>query len=270
MVAALAFAAGAAFGISSGDEPGVGADGSGEAAASTGVEVAPPEDVPMVSDFHRPVPILMYHAIDTAPVGTEYPALHVPLAEFKDQLRWLNRNGYHPVTMGQLFDAWFKGAEIAENPVVLSFDDGIQSQYTHAYPALAKRGWPGVLNLAVRSLDEGDLSEEQVGEMIDAGWEIGSHTFTHPDVSNLDGADLEHEVAGSRTELSDRLGVPVDFFCYPAGAYDDEAVKAVEDAGYRGATTTEPGLASAKQPFTLKRIRVNGGEGTAGIAAALG
>ena len=44
------------------------------------------------------------------------PDCEEALAEFKDQLRWLNRNGYHPVTMGQLFDAWFKGAEIAENP----------------------------------------------------------------------------------------------------------------------------------------------------------
>lgn len=257
---AVAFALGIGIGASS--------DGGGDPPIAS-ADVPPAAEVPTISDFHDPLPILMYHAIETPPLDASYPALYVPFAEFKDQMRWLARKGYNAVTMGQVFDAWFDGAEIPENPVVISFDDGIRSQYTHALPALAKRGWPGVLNLEVKSLDEGDIGTDQVEEMIAAGWEIGSHTFTHPDVSTLSGDDLAHEVADSRTELSERLGVPVDFFCYPSGGYDKEAVQGVEDAGYRGATTTDPGLASPDEPFTLKRIRINGGDGTAGLAAAL-
>lgn len=259
----IAFAVGLGIGANAGrsDE-----QGGGTAAVADG---APANEVPTVSGFGGDVPILMYHAIEVPPPTAAYPDLYVPLAEFKDQIRWLERRGYHAVTLGQVFAAWFDGADIAANPVVISFDDGIQSQYTHAFPALAKREWPAVLNLTVKSLDEGDVGVDQVEEMIASGWEIGSHTFTHADVSTLDEAGLKREIGASRAELSERLGVPVDFFCYPAGAYDEDAIAAVRRAGYRGATTTEPGLGSPKQRWTLKRIRVSGGDGAAGLAAAL-
>jgi hypothetical protein len=67
------------------------------------------------------------------------------------------------------------------------------------------------------------------------------------------------------------FGVPVDYFCYPAGSYDDEAVAAVEDAGYSGATTTEEGLAGPRDdPFTLPRVRIEGSDGVEGLAVKLG
>jgi peptidoglycan/xylan/chitin deacetylase (PgdA/CDA1 family) len=49
--------------------------------------------------------------------------------------------------------------------------------------------------------------------MLDAGWELGSHTITHPDLTTLDPAELEREVAGTRRILERRFGVPVDNFC---------------------------------------------------------
>jgi hypothetical protein len=63
--------------------------------------------------------------------------------------------------------------------------------------------------------------------------------------------------------------VPVDDFCYPSGRYDDTVIAAVKAAGYRAATTTDPGLASRGEPYTLKRVRVNGGDGVPGLAASL-
>jgi hypothetical protein len=63
--------------------------------------------------------------------------------------------------------------------------------------------------------------------------------------------------------------VPADFFCYPAGRFDSRVVAAVKAAGYRAATTTEPGLASPKLPFTLNRIRVDGQDGVGGLLTKL-
>jgi peptidoglycan/xylan/chitin deacetylase (PgdA/CDA1 family) len=151
----------------------------------------------------------------------------------------------------------------------VSFDDGLRSQFVGARPVLEKLRWPAVLNLKLESLDQGELSESMVEELVAAGWEIDSHTISHADVSGLDGEDLRREVDGSRRELIKRFGEPVDFFAYPAGAYDTEAVAAVEEAGYLGAVTTEPGLASPDQPYELRRIRVAGGEGTEGLEANL-
>jgi len=61
----------------------------------------------------------------------------------------------------------------------------------------------------------------------------------------------------------------VSFFCYPAGRYDSRVIAAVRRAGFRGATTTNEGLARRDEPFTLRRIRVSGGDGVDGLVAAL-
>jgi peptidoglycan/xylan/chitin deacetylase (PgdA/CDA1 family) len=153
--------------------------------------------------------------------------------------------------------------------VVVSFDDGYRSQYTDALPVLRKLGWPGVLNLKIDTLTQGELTDDQVKTMIDEGWEVDSHTITHADVSQISGADLKREVAGSRAILRKRFGIPVDFFCYPAGRYDAEAIQAVKDAGYLGATTVDEGLADRHQMYTLKRIRVNASDGVKGLAEKL-
>ena len=227
-----------------------------------------PEGVPTVTDFHKPVPILMDHAISPAPPGAPLPGLFVPESEFEAQMKWLHDQGYNAVTLAQVFAAWNGNAPIAKNPVVISFDDGLQSQYVGARPMLEKLGWPGVLNLAISHLESGDLTEDEVNKLIAEGWELDSHTFSHVDLTQ-DGADLQYEIADSRTYLQDTFGVPVDFFCYPAGEYDDDVIAAVEDAGYLGATTTHEGLASPDQPYELKRIRVEPGDVADGLAEKL-
>jgi peptidoglycan/xylan/chitin deacetylase (PgdA/CDA1 family) len=216
-----------------------------------------------------PVPILMYHVLAQAPPGAVDPELFVKADDFQDQMEWLDARGFVGVTLSDVFDAWFEGGELPEKPVVVTFDDGYRSHHYAALPFLEKLGWPAVLNLKVEALDQGELTEEQVGEMLDAGWEVASHTISHPDVAALSGTALEEELVGSKRQLERRLDTTVDFFCYPAGSYDDEAIEVLEGAGYLGATTTEPGMASSDEPFTLARIRVNGSDGLDGFVATM-
>ena len=75
---------------------------------------------------------------------------------------------------------------------------------------------------------------------------MGAHTLTHPDLTTVDDATLEAEVAGSRKLLRKRLGVPITAFCYPAGRNDARVRAAVKDAGFTTATTVEPGIASSE------------------------
>ena len=264
----LAVAAAASFAV------GI-AIGAGHAEQTTASEPTPtvttetPPGVPTVTGFDKPVPILMYHAIQPAPPGAQLPNLFVPEAEFEAQMKWLDDHGYHGVTLAQVFAAWNGNAPIAKKPVVISFDDGLDSQYAGARPMLEKLGWPGVLNLAISHLESGDLTQAQVKELIAEGWELDDHTFTHVDLTE-DAVDLTYEISDSRTYLQDTFGVPVDFFCYPAGRYDDEVIAAVQDAGYLGATTTIEGLASPDQsPFELERIRVDAGDGAEGLQLKL-
>lgn len=226
-------------------------------------------DVPTVTDFDGPVPILMYHAIQPAPEGHANPDLFVPQAAFEEQMKWVADEGYNAVTLGQVFAAWEDGEPIARRPIVVSFDDGLRSQYVAGRPVLERFGWPGVLNLKLEAVDQGELDEGMVDELIAAGWEIDAHSLTHPDLTTLDAAALEEQVAGSREQIESRFGQPADFFCYPAGQFDAEVIAAVKEAGYLGATTTEPGLAVADEAYELKRIRVGPGDGGAELAAKL-
>ncbi|MFL5892737.1 MAG: polysaccharide deacetylase family protein [Solirubrobacterales bacterium] len=218
--------------------------------------------------YTGPVAIIGYHAIQPPVDGSAYPELFVPQADFVEQMKWLDEHGYEAVTLDQVEDAWYEDGELPPKPVVLTFDDGYLSQYVAAFPALEHFQWPGVLNLVAEGAD---LPAEDVQKMLDADppWELASHTITHADLTTLDSAGLKKELAGSRRELEDRFGVSVDNFCYPAGQYDDTVIAAVKAAGYRGATTEDPGLSSADSPYTLNRIEIHLSDGLDGFVSKL-
>jgi|SRR5436190_4629767 peptidoglycan/xylan/chitin deacetylase (PgdA/CDA1 family) len=215
------------------------------------------------------VPILMYHVIDGAPAGTPLPGLWVPREEFKSEVDGLAARGYHAVTLAQVWKAWHQGGLLPSKPIVFSFDDGYASQYTNAMPILRGHRWPGVLNLEVATLHT-TLRSSQVRGLVRAGWEVDAHTMTHPDLRTVYGARLRYEVATSRRWIHDHFGVPVDFFCYPAGRYDAHVIAAVKDAGYLAATTTNEGVAApSNATYELPRVRVNPGEGLKGVESSL-
>ena len=218
----------------------------------------------------QPVPILMYHVVTTAPANAPYPELYVPRASFAAQVAWLVRRGYHAVTLQQVFDSWRGAKKLPSKPIVFSFDDGYLSQVTNALPVLKARRWPGVLNLEFRNLQPvWGIRPPGVRKLLAAGWELGAHTLTHPDLTKVDAARLREEVTGSRTAIRKMFHVPVNFFCYPAGRYDAAVIAAVQQAGYLGATTTDYGLARPGDLYTLARVRINGSDGVGGLAAKL-
>jgi peptidoglycan/xylan/chitin deacetylase (PgdA/CDA1 family) len=212
----------------------------------------------------------MYHVVADPPAGAPYPELYVSPAAFAGQIGWLARHGFHGVTLHDVLLHWQRGVHLPAHPVVVSFDDGYRSQAVTAEPILSRNGWPGVINLTVRNTtDFWGLPPGQVRRLIAAGWEVASHSATHPDLRTIDDAALQAEVAGSRATLQKLLHVPVEFFCYPAGRLDDRVVAAVRAAGYSGATTTALGLAQPADMFRLARVRVDRSDGVAGLVAKL-
>jgi peptidoglycan/xylan/chitin deacetylase (PgdA/CDA1 family) len=205
-----------------------------------------------------PVPILMYHLIASAPPNAAYPELWVSPDVFARQVAALARAGYHATTLDTVWHAWHGHGAMPRHPIVISFDDGYQSQSTRARRTLDELGWPAVLNLAVKNVGiDGGLTRNEVRTMMRDGWEIDAHTISHVDLTTLDAQSLTHEVAGSRAWLHRAFGVPADFFCYPAGRYDATVVAAVRAAGYEGATTTNPGIAQRNEdPYALPRVRI--------------
>ncbi|HEY3759857.1 MAG TPA: polysaccharide deacetylase family protein [Solirubrobacteraceae bacterium] len=218
-------------------------------------------------------PILMYHVINSPPAGAPFPGLYVTPEEFAEQMRALARAGYRAVTQDQLWASWHEGAPLpAGKPIVLSFDNGYQSQYTQALPVLRRLGWVGVENIQLTGLppSQGGLSEAQVRGLVRAGWELDTQGISHADLTTLDAAALHAQVASARGTIQRRYGVPVNWFCYPSGQYDATVLAAVRAAGYRGSTTVVPGWAQPEEdPYRLPRLRVLGGTSGATLVSEI-
>jgi peptidoglycan/xylan/chitin deacetylase (PgdA/CDA1 family) len=205
----------------------------------------------------------MYHVIAAPPPTAPYPGLYVPPAEFAEQMRALQRAGWHAVTMDQLAAYWRRGVPLGPGrPIVLSFDNGYNSQFTQALPVLRRLGWVGVENIQLSGLppSQGGLGEDQVRGLLAAGWELDTQGISHADLITLDAEQLHYQVAVARQLLRRRYNVPVNWFCYPSGHYDARVIAAVRAAGYEGSTTVVPGWASPREDtYRLHRLRVLGG-----------
>jgi peptidoglycan/xylan/chitin deacetylase (PgdA/CDA1 family) len=223
---------------------------------------------PIVASHDRRVPVLMYHVIGDPSPGTPLTDLWVSVSTLAAQMRYLDRHGYNVVNLQDVYDYWH-GGPLPRKAVVVSFDDGFDGHYRRARPILARHGWSGTLNLALSHVGL-DLSRAEIRALVAANWELDSHTLKHAYLPGLSATRLRTEVAGSRRILRRDFHVSVNFFCYPSGAYDGRVVLAVRVAGYQGATTTEYGLASRSEPFTMDRIRISRGDGVSGLAQKLG
>ncbi len=221
----------------------------------------------------QPVPILMYHVINQPPSGAPFPGLYVAPEEFSEQMHALARAGFHAVTMDQLLAYWRNGTPLPEgHPIVLSFDNGYQSQYTQALPVLRSLGWVGVENLQLTGLppSQGGLSQTQVRGLLSAGWELDTQGISHADLITLDSQELHYQVAVARKLLQQRYQVPVNWFCYPSGHYDEAVVAAVREAGFVGSTTVVPGWADPQEDlYRLPRLRVLGGTSSEALLAQI-
>jgi peptidoglycan/xylan/chitin deacetylase (PgdA/CDA1 family) len=114
------------------------------------------------------------------------------------------------------------------------------------------------------------LTWDQIRTMQNAGITFGSHTMTHPVVSQLDSSELERELTDSKRLLEERLGRPVVDFAFPFGKASDcsaAATQALERSGYRSAVTTVPGVNTPEiNPYELRRLQVGDDSSVARLA----
>jgi peptidoglycan/xylan/chitin deacetylase (PgdA/CDA1 family) len=219
------------------------------------------------------VPILMYHVIAPPPAGAPFPGLYVTPELFAAQMQALKSAGWTSVTLDELDKYWRRGVSLPPGkPIVISFDNGYQSQFTKALPVLRSLGWVGDENIQLTGLppSQGGLGDDEVRGLIAAGWELDTQGISHADLIALDANALHEQVAGARATIQRRYHVPVNWFCYPSGHYDATVVAAVTAAGYRGSTTVVPGWAApGEDPYRLPRLRVLGGTSAQSLLAEI-
>lgn len=166
------------------------------------------------SEIGRQVPVLMYHAVGDDCWGEEH--LFVRPAKLEQQLQYLSENGYETI-----FFEDFAHLERYEKPVILTFDDGYDDNYTVLYPLLEKyqtKATIFVIGNAMGSTHK--MTQEQVYEMAASGLvSIQSHTYTHGNLSAMDEAALRQEMERSNAALAAATGQIPYVLCYPEGKY---------------------------------------------------
>ncbi|NMG16545.1 polysaccharide deacetylase family protein [Aromatoleum bremense] len=226
--------------------------------------------------WHGPA-MLMYHAVEPGAGSPRWPWA-VSLQRFRTQLDLLSAEGWRTPTLQELIAApehW------ASRTVVITFDDGYADNL-FAVEELQQRGmratwfvvsgsigrepsWPATGRPAGRLLNAAELREMQ-----SAGMEIGSHTVSHVRLTEISEAHRRSELVDSRTEIEGALGNAISSFAYPYGVWDSDCVKAVEQAGYRGACTTRTGWALRDgNPYLLRRLTVFNTDTASSIARKL-
>ena len=215
--------------------------------------------------------VLCYHAIAD---GWEAP-LAVEEAVFEEQVSSLVERGYRGVTFRE---AMTSAAE--DKVVAITFDDAYRSVHRRALPILEKHGlvatvfvptafagsekpmaWPGIDHWLGGPFEEElvPMSWEELTALTLAGWEIGSHTRTHPHLTRLDDEALELELRGSKADCEEALGRPCTTIAYPYGDHDGRVVAATEAAGYDAAATL-PSRLRGPGPLEIPRIGIYHGD----------
>jgi peptidoglycan/xylan/chitin deacetylase (PgdA/CDA1 family) len=188
--------------------------------------------------------ILCYHAI-----SDRWPAaLAITLAQLRGQLEWLLARGYRGVTFSEAVTSQRSWPAVA-----ITFDDAFSSVLDQAFPVMASLGLPGTVFVVTDfgnsgrplewpGIDHWAASEHraelrgmtwpQLRSLEQVGWEVGSHSLTHPHLTKLGDDALAHELRESRAACERALGHPVASIAYPYGDVDARVVRAAAAAGY--------------------------------------
>ncbi len=168
---------------------------------------------------------------------------------------------------------------LPENPVLITLDDGYLNNYTDALPVLKEFGFPATLYVVVQTVGWDNhwhdpnsetripmVSWAQLKELQKAGWEIGSHTMTHPRLEKIGKKEAAIEIEKSKRIIGEFLELEPLSFAYPYGNGADSKLlqETVRENGYRTAVSVHSGkwdLAQFKaNPFVLPRVFVRGDE----------
>ncbi|MCL6639664.1 MAG: polysaccharide deacetylase family protein [Firmicutes bacterium] len=227
-------------------------------------------------DKSQRVPVLVYHDFWDKPSDDRKRLTSAAI--FAAEMDYLHNNGYHVIPLKKLINYMESGESLPEKPVVITFDDGYEGNYTIAYPILKKYNMPATIfviagfeQFPAPEPDHSRLSWEEMREMEASGLiDIQAHTydlhyklFTDRDKTRRKPAviaraylfskerretreeyeeRLYNDFLRARTTIETNLNKKVDTMAWPFGAYNDTAVRLARKAGFKYFVTTIWGL----------------------------
>jgi peptidoglycan/xylan/chitin deacetylase (PgdA/CDA1 family) len=240
-------------------KPTGGADTSGVSTFVPGGKIPPPS----VILGRKEVPILCYHQVrDWKPTDSKMAKDYIiPPATLAAQLKMLHDSGYHTILPDQLYAYLTTGAALPSKPVMLTFDDTDEDQYTVAWPEMKKYNFKAVFFIMTVSLGRLPhyMSKDQVKELYTAGNVIGSHTWDHHNVKKYQGKDWEIQIDKPTKQLEAITGSPIRYFAYPFGLWNPQAFPELRKRGFVAAFALADHRNESDPLMCIRRIIVAGG-----------
>lgn len=211
--------------------------------------------------------ILCYHGVGPSSAGEDPHFLRLPADRFRHQIRLMREAGFTFVTVADLA-ARAGGGKPPPGLAAISFDDGMEDNYSAALPVLRELGAPATVYVTTGMIGQPNpwisatarmMTPAELRTLQEEGWELGAHTVSHPDMSQLDRETCVREARESRAALEELTGVPVRTFAYPFCMYGSAALEAVAEVGFDAAVTCH-GRGSWSR-YETKRVMITGKDG---------
>ncbi len=188
------------------------------------------------------IPIINYHKIDPLQdigVTSRRPDM------FRSDMQIILNLNYTPITFKDLH----QNINIPEKPVIITFDDGYESVYTYAFPVMKEFGFKGVIFMPtdyIGKYNDWDvqfgnkkfkhLTKDQLIQLHDYGFEIGSHAISHQLLTMMPDAKLIVELRDSKQYLQDILDEKIISISYPFGRFTKRTLRISNQTGYEFGT----------------------------------
>lgn len=240
--------------------------------------VAPPvEQEKKIADaatiLARPqVPVLCYHHIREAKPGQSetFKSYSVSPSQFADQVKTLHDSGYQTVLPDQLYDYLAYGKELPAKPVMLTFDDTDEEQFSIGAKEMDKYGFKGVFFIMTISINRPRyMSREQIKQLAENGHAIESHTWDHKMVTKYEEGDFQNQMIKPKKTIEDITGKTASYFAYPYGIWSPKVFPLLKEADFKLAFILSTKRDSTQPLYTVRRMIVPGQWSTKGMMNAM-
>ena len=216
----------------------------------------------------KEVPVLCYHHV--RPVKPGVPAVmkdySVSSINFAEQMKALKDSGYQTILPGELYNYLAYGAKLPAKPVMLTFDDTDEEQFSVGLPEMKKYGFKGVYFIMTIAINRPRyMTKEQLKQLVDEGNAVEAHTWDHHMVTKYKGLDFDTQFVRPKKKVEDITGKQAEYFAYPFGVWNEAVIPELKKAGYKMAFILSTKRDSSQPLFTVRRMIVAGQWSTKGV-----
>jgi peptidoglycan/xylan/chitin deacetylase (PgdA/CDA1 family) len=208
----------------------------------------------------REVPVLCYHQIRNN-LASDSKRAHDDIIspdKFREHMKMLADSGYHTISPDQLYNYLVFDGKLPEKPIIISFDDTDEDQFTVGATTLKKYGFKGVYFIMTVSIGRKGrinyMTKAQIKQLSDEGNTIASHTYDHKNFAQFTDEDWKTQIEDPTKKLEQITGKKIEYFAYPYGVYKASTLHKLKEHGFKAAFILSTARDETYPLLTIRRI----------------